>query len=198
MGLVVAGNLNGEAEALGIAGLGQQGLGLLRVMGVIVRQGSLKILAEGGVHGRAHPGAVALRRQFHHGLLVHGIAQSLPHQHIVKWLDAVIQIDSLDQIHGAFQHGVAVGEVIHLVHGQMGHQIQGAAVQSIEQSGAVLVDAVGHPVQLGTVTIIGIVSLQDEILLDTPGNKLEGAGADGGGILLSVALGQDEYAGNRA
>ena len=197
MGLIVAGNLDGKAEAVGIACFCQQLHRLIRVVGVGISHRRVKILAEGGVHGRTHLCTVAVRSQIQHTVHIHRIAQGLTDQLVVKRRHSIVQVDGLDQIHGAFQNSIPIGQVVYLIHGQMRHQIQTAAVQRIEQSGAVLIDLVGHPVQLCTFAIVGIVPLQDQILLNAAGNILERTGTHRRGSVVGIALRQDIHAGHR-
>ena len=191
MGRIVAGHLDGEGEAVGIARLGQQFLGLLHIVGIGVSQRSIEILLKAGVHGGTHLGAVTVRGQFHHGIRIHGIAHGLTHLLIVEGSDGIVQVDGLHQIHGALQHIVAVGQGVDLIAGQVGHQIQAAGVQRGHHGGVVLKDLVGHLVQLGLLAVVIGVLLQHYILLHAAGDVLEGAGADGLGRLLGIVLGHD-------
>ena len=167
-------------------------------MGIGIGQRRVEVLAKGGIHGGAHLGAVPVGGQRQHAVHVHGIAQRLTHQLVVKGRHGVVQVDRLHQVHGALQHLVAVAEVVDLIHGHVCHQIQGTAVQCSEQRGAILIDLVGHLVQVGGLSIVFHVSLQDNILLHAAGNILEGSGAHGLGGLVCVVSGHDVHAGHIA
>ena len=110
----------------------------------------------------------------------------------------MVEVEGLHQVHGALQHLIAVGEVAHLVGGQVGHQVQGPAVQGGKEGVGVLIDPVGHPVQVGRRPVVVLVPFQDDVLLDAAGDELEGAGTDGLGGLLFVAGGHDGDAGDIA
>ena len=198
MGLVVAGDGDGEAEAVLVPGLLQQFFGLAHIMGIPLGQSRVKVLAEGRIHGGAHLGAMAVGGQLQHGVHIHSIAQGLTHQLIVEGSHGVVQVQGLDKIHGTLQHLVAVGQVVHLVHGQVGHKVQGAAVEGGEESIVVLIDLVGHLIQAGALAVVCLVAFKDEILLDAAGSKTEGAGAHRGSGLLVIALGDNVNAGNIA
>ena len=198
MGLVVAGDGNGEAEAVLVPGLLQQFFGLLHIMGIPLSQSRVKVLAESGVHGGAYLGAVAFRSQLQHGVHIHSVAQGLTHQLIVEGSHSVVQVQGLDKIHGTLQHLVAVGQVIHLVHGQMSHKVKSAAVEGGKEGIVVLIDLVGHLIQAGTLAVVCLIALQNKIFLHAAGHIPEGAGAHRGSGLLVIALGDNVDAGHVA
>ena len=191
MGLVVGGNGNGHLKAVGIAGIGQEALRLFHVLSVIIGQAFVKILAEGGVHAGANGAAVAVKGQVDDALLVHGVAQGLPDPHIVKGLLRVVQVQGLHQVHGALGHVEIVAQLGHLGAGQVGAQVDGAALKAHHQAVGVLHDLEGHLVQIRGGAPILVKLLQNDVVLGGPGDELERAGAHGGGILLVVIGRQD-------
>ena len=191
MGLVVAGHGDGHVEAVGIAGLRQQSLGLLHITGVVVGQAVVKILAEGGIHAGTDGAAIAVKGQVDDLLLVHGIAQGLPDADIVKGGHGVVQVHGLDQVHSALGHVEVLLQLGHLGAGQMGAQVDGAALEAHHQAVRVLHDLQGDLVQLGGGAPVAVELLQHHGILGGTGDKLEGAGAHGVGVLLVVIRGQD-------
>ena len=176
---VVGGDGDGHGEAVGIAGLGEEGLGLGGVLLVGLRQLGQEILGVGGIHAGAggHAGAAAdeVDDLGHIDGVVHGLADP----DVVKGLDSVVQVQCLDQLHGVLLDGEAV---LHLaLHGvgQMDDHIQRAALQAHDQRVGVGDDLEGDLVQIGGGTPVVVELLRHQRLLGRVGDELEGAGADG-------------------
>ena len=90
MGRIVAGYFDGKFEAVRIAGLPQQLLCLVNVVGIAVGESGFKVFGKGGIHGGADLGAVPVRRQVQHGVHIHSVAHGLPHQNVVKGLHLMV------------------------------------------------------------------------------------------------------------
>ena len=157
----------------------------------MVGQAVVKVLAEGGIHAGADGAAVAVEGQVDDGLLVHGVAQGLPDADIVEGLLGVVQVQSLDQVHGALFHIEVIAQLGHLSAGQVGEHVDGAALEAHHDAVGVLNDLVGHLVQIGGGAPVFIELFQDDGVLGGAGHKLEGPGAHGGGVLLVIIHGQN-------
>ena len=141
---------------------------------------------------------MAVLGQVQDGLHVHCVAQRLTNLFIVKGLDFIVQIQCLNQVHGAFQHVVLIAQILDVVHGHMGTNVNGACVQSCDTGSLVLIDLIGHLVHLSGGAIVICVLLQNHVLLNGAGDELEGAGADGLSLAVLVVLGGDIHVGQVA
>ena len=194
MGGVVGGDGDGHGEPVGIARLGQQLLGLLRVIGVGVVEALIVVLGEGGVDGGAHLGAVALGGEFHDLVHVDGIAQSLADLLIVEGLHVVVQVQGLHQVHGTLQGLVGpLADGVHLVDGQVDGHVHRLCRQGRHQGVGVLKDLEGHLVQGSPLAPVVGKLLHHQVLLHRPGHEPEGPGAHGGGGLVGVIVGDDVH-----
>ena len=191
VGLVVGGDRDGHGEPVRIPRLRQKLPGPVRVIGVIVCQVLHKIFLEGRIHAGADGAAVPVKGQIDDLLLVHGIAQGLPHQLVVEGLHGVVQVQGLYQVHGALQHLEVVPQLGHLGAGQVGEHVDGPALQAHHQAVRVLDDPEGHLVQLGRGAPVVVEPLQNDGVLGCPGHELEGPGAHRSGVLLRIVLRQD-------
>ncbi|MPN25381.1 hypothetical protein SDC9_172790 [bioreactor metagenome] len=191
MGGVVGGDLDGEGESVGVARLGKKLLGLTGVVGIVSAQRRVKVLLEGRIHGGTHPGAVAVRRQRQERVHIHRVAQGLAHLLVIEGGLCVVEIQRLHQIHGALQHLVLIGEPLGLADRQMGAHIHRAGAQRGHQGGGVLVDLVGHLVQIGRRAVIVGELLQHHVLLHAAGDELKRAGPYGLGGIIRIIRGRD-------
>ena len=191
MGLVVGGDGDGHREPVGVARLGQEGLGLLHVVGVVVGQALVKVLPESGVHAGADEAAVAVKGQVQNLLPVHGVAQGLADPHVVKGLLGVVEVHGLDQVHGALFDVEVVSQLGHLGAGQMGEEVHGPALEAHENAVRVFDNFIGNLIQIGFLTPVVLEALQDDVVLSGPGDELEGPRPHGGGVLPVVLRRED-------
>ena len=191
MGGIVGGHGDGHIKAVGIARIGQQGLGLLHVVGVVIGQAVVKILAKGGVHAGADEASVSVEGQVQDLLAIHGIAQGLAHPHIVKGLFGVIEVKGLHQVHGALGDVEIISQLGGPGAGHMGAQIHRPALKAHEDAVGILHDLEGHLVQLGGDAPVVLKPLQHHIVLGGTGDVLERAGAHRRGVLPVIVPGQN-------
>ena len=111
-------------------------------------------------------------------MYVDGIAQGLAHPHIVKGGNGVVQIQRLNQLHGVFHHGKPALHLAGLGVGHMDGHIQGPALQAHHQGVAVGDDTEGHLIQIGRLTPVALILLDNHAVLGRIRHKPEGPGAD--------------------
>ena len=192
MGGVVGGHGDGHGEPVGVPGVSQQLLGLVHVVGIGVGQACVKVLGERRIDGGADLGAVALAGQVEDLVHVHGIAHGLADLLVVEGLHVVVQVQGLDQVHGALQGLVGAGaDGVHLVDGQVTGHVHRAGAQGGHEGVGVLIDLEGDLVQVGLLAPVVGELLHDQVLLHGAGDELEGAGAHGGGGLVGVVRRDD-------
>ena len=184
MRLIIAGHGDVHVKAVGVSGLRQQLLGLFGVIAVVIGQGIIKIFAERGIHTGPQQCAVAVKGQIQNLLAVNGIAQCLPHPHIVKGRLGVVEIQRLHQIHGALLHMESLAKLRHLCGGQVGEQVHRAALEAHHHAVRILDNFVGHLAQTGLFAPVIVKALQHHRVLRGPGHKLERAGAYRRGVVL--------------
>ena len=193
-GLVVV-DPQGGGEAVGIAGLSQQVLGLLRI--VLTHAGG--VVAE---HARGDDGVGGLTAAGVDGvddeLTVDGVAQSLTDQGIVEGLLVHVHGDVPagqrgDLIHGELGRISDLGDVVHR---QVIGQVDLAGLQGDGALGGLGDNAHDQVLGGGLAGIVVVKSLQGDMVALLPFHELVGAGTHGiedEGILVSLhhGLGND-------
>ena len=190
--LVVGRDRNDQIKSVGIARLCKKLFGFCRIRCVVIGQALVKILRKCREHVGSDRESVAVEGQIQNALSVDRVAHCLADQLVVKRSPRIVEIKRLHEVHRALLDiEVLLAQLRSLRAGQVGDQIQSAALKAHDQAFRALIDLIGHLVDVRGRSPVISEFLKLDRFLCRAGDELIRACADGRRVLFVIVSGND-------